>query len=79
MILEIEYYKGDTRLSGRTVQASELKRQLKETESVYDKENDNYTELFCRMFGWSPDDTAGLPDYVYDRDTMRLYRPHNKA
>ena len=32
MILEIEYYKNDAFLSGKTVNASELKKQLDKTE-----------------------------------------------
>ena len=75
MILEIEYYRGDIRLIGKTENISELKRQLTETENLYDKETDNFTELFCRMFHWSVTDTDEIPDYVYDRDTMCLYKP----
>ncbi|MBR1554202.1 MAG: hypothetical protein IJ644_02275 [Oscillospiraceae bacterium] len=75
MILEMEYYKHNTRLIGKTEDISELKRQLKETETLHDKENDNFTELFCRISGWSVTDTEELPDYVYDRDTKQLYKP----
>ena len=50
MILEIEYYNHDTRLIGKTEDISELKRQLMETETLYDKQTDNFTQLFCRMF-----------------------------
>ena len=52
-----------------------LKRQLKKIETLYDKENDNFNELFCRMFCWSVTDTKEPPDYVYDRDTKQLYQP----
>ena len=75
MILEIEYYKYDTHLIGKTASISELKKQLEETETLYDKENDNFIELFCRMFCWSVIDTDELPDYVYDRDAKLLYKP----
>ena len=75
MILEIEHYKHDTRLIGKTEDISELKRQLMQTETLYDKELDNFTELFCRMFGQSVTDADVLPDYVYDRDTSLLYKP----
>ena len=50
MILEIEHYKYDTRLIGKIKDISQLKRQLKKIETLYDKENDNFNELFCRMF-----------------------------
>ena len=75
MLLEIEHYKYDTRLFGKTEDISELKRQLMETETLYDKRTDNFTQLFCRMFHWSVTDTDELPDYVYDRDTKCLYKP----
>ena len=38
--LEIEYYKRDTRLIGKTVEIFELKRQLLETEKLYDFRKD---------------------------------------
>ena len=75
MILELESYKRDTLLIGKTVDILELKRQLEETEALYDRESDNFTELFCRMFNWSINDTDEQPQYVYDRDTKRLYKP----
>lgn len=75
MILEIEYFKGDIRLTGKTTDISELKKQLDEAEALYDKGTDNFTELFCRMFNWSVTDTEELPDVVYDRDTKHLYKP----
>ena len=75
MILEIEYYKCDTRLIGKTVEIFDLKRQLLETEKLYDKGTDNFVQLFVRMFHWDIIDTDEHPDYVYDRDTKLLYKP----
>ena len=75
MILEIEYYSFDTLLIGKSESIPELKRQLAKTETLCDKENENFIELFCRMFYWSVTDNDELPDYVYDRDTKLLYKP----
>lgn len=75
IILEIEHYRYDTRLIGKINDISQLKRQLKKIETLYDKGNDNFNELFCRMFCWSVTDTKEPPDYVYDRDTKQLYQP----
>lgn len=69
MIVEIEYYKGDVLLTGKPRGAAELKRQFAEAEMLFDRENDNFTELLCRQFGWAVIQTDEPPDYVYDRDT----------
>ena len=50
MVLEIEHYKYDTRLIGKTEDISELKRQLMETKTLYDKRTDNFTQLFAECF-----------------------------
>ena len=50
MGLEIEHYKYDTRLIGKTEDISELKRQLMEAETLYDKRTDNFTQLFAECF-----------------------------
>ena len=75
MILEIETYKQDTRLTGHSVRYAELKRQIAEAESLYDRETDSFTALLCRLFQWTVIETDAQSDYVYDRDTKRLYRP----
>ena len=45
MIIEIEYYKGDTLLFGKTKSIAELKRQLKEIEADYDRSTDKFVEF----------------------------------
>lgn len=53
MLIEIEYYKGDVILTGKTRSAAALKRQPAETEKLYDGATDNFTELLCGRFGWT--------------------------
>lgn len=69
MIVEIEYYKGDILLMGKPRGMTVLKRQFAEIEGLFDKENDNFTELLCRRFGWEVIQTDEPPDYIYDCDT----------
>lgn len=68
MIIEIEYFKGDVRLSGKQVPLSELKEQIKTVEERYDRVNDNFIALLCRMYGWDIVEFSGAVDFVYDRD-----------
>ena len=74
MIIEIEYYKGDTLLFGKTKSIAELKRQLKEIEADYDRSTDNFVELLCRRFQWIILETDETPDYTYDRDVEKLFK-----
>ncbi len=74
MIIEIEYYKKDTLLSGKSRSCCELQNQFAATEFMYDKETDNFIELLCRNYGWTVIETDILPDYVYDRDVQKLYK-----
>ena len=74
MILHIEYYKGDTYLTGRKIGVNELQKQIEQTKLLYDAQNDNFSELFCRMFDWSIVGSEQFADYTYDRDTERLYK-----
>ena len=74
MILEIEYYKKDTLLSGRTVSFSELKKQLETTENIHDPETDNFIEILCRSYCYIVIDADVPPDYVYDRDIQKIYK-----
>lgn len=75
MILNIEYYKGDTLLSGKQASAAELRQQLAVIEKIYDKAEDNFVELLCRKYGWTILDTDEPPDCIYDRDTRILIKP----
>lgn len=69
MIIEIEHYKGDIMLTGKARGMAVLKRQIAEVEKLYDRDNDNFTELLCRMYGWTEISAGELPDITYDRDT----------
>lgn len=75
MIVEIESHNGDVVLYGRNIRELELREQIKEIETAYDKDIDNFVELLCRRFGWDIADIDEIPDYTYDRDTEKLYRP----
>lgn len=72
MIIEIEYYKGNVLLTGKARGIAALKRQIADVEKLYDRENDNFTDLLCRMFNWTMIQTDEFPDYIYDRDTEIL-------
>ena len=72
MIIEIEYYKGDTLLFGKVKSTAELKKQLDYIEAIYDRETDNFIELLCRNYQWSVLETYEKPDYIYDRDVEIL-------
>ncbi len=83
MILEIEYFKGDILLFGKPRNAALLRKQLSKTENLCDKAEDNFTELLCRLYGWTVLKTDGQPDetpdiivndYIYDRDIQKLIR-----
>lgn len=75
MILEIEQCGQDVLLTGRTADKPELKRQIRQAEQLCDAESGNFTALLCRMFHWDITGNDVQPDYVYDRDTGRLYCP----
>ena len=72
MILEIEYYKGDTQLIGRKVEFHELKDQLDEAEKLHDRKSDDFIDLLCSKYGWDENGIFARPDYVYDRDIKKL-------
>lgn len=74
MIIQIEYYEGDTLLYGKQVSYAEFLRQLNEIESDYDRAQDNFIPLLCRRYGWMITETSDIPVYVYDRDIRRAYR-----
>ena len=77
MIIGIEYWKNDKDilLYGGSKTASELKQCFEQVEALYDRDTDNFVELLCRMFNYEITETDELPDCVYDRDTMKIYKP----
>ena len=72
MVIEIEYYKGDTLLFGKVRNTVELKEQLDDIQVIYDRVTDNFIELLCRNYQWSVLETDEVPDYIYDRDIDKL-------
>lgn len=74
MILEIEYYKGDVKLYGKSVDERSLRRVIKEAERACGNSGD-LAEQLCRSYGFERIVTNALPDWVYDRDTGKLYAP----
>lgn len=74
MILEIEYFKGETQLVGKTRDYTVIKEQLDKAEELYDRHKDDFVALLCRMFDWAEAEKFKLPDYVYDRDVKELFR-----
>ena len=75
MILCIESWKGDTCLSGKKISVSELRNQIRETERLHDREEDNFIPLLCRMYGWEVISAAAetVSDYTYDADTGLIF------
>ena len=74
MIIEIEYFKGDTFLCGKRVTFGKLREQIKDVEQIYDRQEDNFIELLCRMYGWTVISEDEDPEYTYDRDVGKLTR-----
>lgn len=79
MILEIEYYKKDTMLSGKSVSLAGLKKQIEASENIHDPETDNFIETLCRNYGYIVIENDITPDYVYDRDIGKLYKKRGKS
>lgn len=72
MVVEIEYYKGDTLLYGTKVSFSEFVNQIKEIEKIYDREEDNFVALLCRLYSWNAANAAiEGAEYIYDRDIQK--------
>lgn len=76
MIIEIEYYKGDTLLYGQKISFVELKKQFEIIEDLYDKKEDNFVALLCRMYHWTVVEDKLQADYIYDRDTGKCIVVH---
>ena len=74
MLIEIEYYRRDTKLYGSRITRGELKEQIRMVEALYDRETDNFIALLCRRYGWTETAASDVPEYTYDRDTGRLWK-----
>ena len=78
MMIEIEYYKYDIFLLGKRRSRDVLLKELEEVERDHDKNEDNFTELLCKKYGWVMIDKAQnpeSPEYTYDRDIGKLVEP----
>ncbi len=73
MIIELEYYNGNGFLFGKSRSRNELQGQLNNVERIYDRNEDNFTELLVRMYGWTMLNGAENPDYTYDKDIGKLF------
>ncbi|MDE5577789.1 MAG: hypothetical protein K2J11_10420 [Oscillospiraceae bacterium] len=71
MVIEIEYYECDTLLYGSKVSFSEFKNQMNTIENLYDRTEDNFVALLCRMYNWEVIEDETKPQYVYDRDIKK--------
>lgn len=74
VVIEIEFYQGDIRLYGKAFSYRELRAQIDRVEELYDRENDNFAALLCRLYGWVETDISDVPEYIYDRDTGKLLK-----
>ena len=68
----IEYWKGDTYLTGKRISKQELKEQMRTVEACCDPFEDNFIALLCRMYDWERAEET-VPDYTYDRDTLLIF------
>ena len=79
MVIEVEYYKGNTLLHGKKIPFRVLKHQIDVIENIYDREEDNFVELLCWMYNWTAGGEEAEVVYVYDRDIERIIdRGHGK-
>lgn len=79
MVIEVEHYKGNTLLFGKKIPFRVLKHQIDVIENIYDREEDNFIELLCRMYNWTVGGEEVEVVYVYDRDIERIIaRGHGK-
>lgn len=74
MVIEIEYFKGDTLLYGKNISFGEFRRQMKTIENLYDPTEDNFLALLCRLYHWNVLEGQEEPQYVYDRDIKKCFR-----
>lgn len=73
MVIEIEYYKGDTLLYGQKISFKEFKKQIENIESFYDRNEDNFIALLCRVYNWTIIKDKVQAVYIYDRDIQKAY------
>lgn len=71
MVIEIEYFKGDTLLYGTKISFGEFKHQMKTIENLYDRKEDNFLAMLCRLYRWNVLEEQEEPQYVYDRDIKK--------
>ena len=45
-----------------------------DVERICDRQEDNFIELLCRMYGWTVISEDEDPEYTYDRDVGKLTR-----
>ena len=76
MIIEIEYYKHDTKICGGNISFSELNKNIIQAEKNCDIQEDNFVRVLCDMIHFDVIETDEVPDLVYDRDTKNFYKPH---
>ncbi|MCM1090231.1 MAG: hypothetical protein NC092_02915 [Butyrivibrio sp.] len=76
MVVRIEYYKGDVLLYGSKISFEEFKLQMKNIENLYDRQEDNFVALLCRVYHWSIMEDEMRAEYIYDRDVERCIRVH---
>ena len=76
MVIGIEYYKGDAVLYGPKVSFVEFKNQMSTIEKLYDREEDNFIALLCRVYRWIVLKEEADPEYVYDRDIEKCIVHH---
>ncbi|MDE7251564.1 MAG: hypothetical protein K2O32_01270 [Acetatifactor sp.] len=79
MVVEIEYYKGNVLLYGPKISFEEFELQIKNIESLYDRQEDNFVPLLCRMYHWNIIEDEMQAQYIYDRDVEKCFQVHWKG
>ena len=74
MIVEIESYKiKDIYISGKSCSEKDLRQKVKNVLLI---ENDNFVQLFCRLYNFDVINTfSDTVDFVIDLDTHLVYKP----
>lgn len=79
MVVEIEDYRGDTVLYGPEISFREFKKQIKIIEDLYDKKEENFVALLCRIYNWTVFEDELEPQYIYDRDIKKFKGKSNRS